>query len=40
MNALGRLAEPEEVARFTLLAASGAGALVTGTIVDLTATVY
>ena len=40
MNALGRLAPPEEVARFTLLAASGAGGLVTGTMVDLTATAY
>jgi NAD(P)-dependent dehydrogenase (short-subunit alcohol dehydrogenase family) len=40
MNALGRLASPEEVARFTLLTASGAGSLVTGTIVDLTATTY
>jgi len=40
MNALDRLAAPEEVARFTLLAASRAGALVTGTMVDLTATAY
>jgi NAD(P)-dependent dehydrogenase (short-subunit alcohol dehydrogenase family) len=40
MNALGRLAPPEEVARFTLLTASGAGGLVTGTMVDLTATAY
>jgi NAD(P)-dependent dehydrogenase (short-subunit alcohol dehydrogenase family) len=40
MNALRRLASPEEVARFTLLTASGAGSLVTGTIVDLTATTY
>ena len=40
MNVLGRLASPEEVARFTLLAASGAGGLVTGTMVDLTATAY
>jgi NAD(P)-dependent dehydrogenase (short-subunit alcohol dehydrogenase family) len=40
MNALGRLADPQEVAQFTLLAASGAGSLVTGTILDLTATVY
>ena len=40
MNALGRLAPPEEVARFTLLAASGAGGLLTGTMVDLTATAY
>jgi NAD(P)-dependent dehydrogenase (short-subunit alcohol dehydrogenase family) len=40
MNVLGRLASPEEVARFTLLTASGAGGLVTGTMVDLTATAY
>jgi NAD(P)-dependent dehydrogenase (short-subunit alcohol dehydrogenase family) len=40
MNVLGRLAPPEEVARFTLLAASGLGELVTGTLVDLTATAY
>jgi 3-oxoacyl-[acyl-carrier protein] reductase len=40
MNALGRLAAPEEVARFTLLTASGLGGLVTGTMVDLTATAY
>ena len=40
MNALGRPAEPEEVARATLLAASGLGGLVTGTLVDLTATAY
>jgi 3-oxoacyl-[acyl-carrier protein] reductase len=41
MNALGQPAPPvEEVARFTLLTASGAGGLVTGTMVDLTATVY
>jgi NAD(P)-dependent dehydrogenase (short-subunit alcohol dehydrogenase family) len=40
MNALGRVASPEEVARFTLLTASGAGGLVTGTMVDLTATAY
>jgi NAD(P)-dependent dehydrogenase (short-subunit alcohol dehydrogenase family) len=40
MNVLGRLAPPEEVARFTLLAASGLGGLVTGTMVDLTATAY
>jgi NAD(P)-dependent dehydrogenase (short-subunit alcohol dehydrogenase family) len=40
MNALDRLASPEEVARFTLLTASGAGRLVTGTMVDLTATSY
>jgi 3-oxoacyl-[acyl-carrier protein] reductase len=40
MNVLGRLAPPEEVARFTLLTASGAGSLVTGTMVDLTAIAY
>jgi NAD(P)-dependent dehydrogenase (short-subunit alcohol dehydrogenase family) len=40
MNVLGRLAPPQEVARFTLLTASGAGGLVTGTMVDLTATAY
>jgi 3-oxoacyl-[acyl-carrier protein] reductase len=40
MNALGRLAPPEEVARATLLNASSLGGLVTGTMVDLTATVY
>jgi NAD(P)-dependent dehydrogenase (short-subunit alcohol dehydrogenase family) len=40
MNVLGRLASPEEVARFTLLTASGAGGLVTGTMIDLTATAY
>jgi NAD(P)-dependent dehydrogenase (short-subunit alcohol dehydrogenase family) len=40
LNALGRIAPPEEVARSTLLAASSLGGLVTGTIVDLTATVY
>lgn len=40
MNVLGRLAAPDEVARFTLLAASGVGGLVTGTMVDLTATAY
>jgi 3-oxoacyl-[acyl-carrier protein] reductase len=40
MNVLGRLAPPEEVARFTLLAASGLGGLVTGTTVDLTAIAY
>jgi NAD(P)-dependent dehydrogenase (short-subunit alcohol dehydrogenase family) len=40
LNVLGRLAAPEEVARFTLLAASRAGSLVTGTMVDLTATAY
>ena len=41
MNALGRPAPPpEEIARFTLLTASGAGGLVTGTTIDLTATAY
>ena len=40
MNVLGRLASPEEVARFTLLTASAAGGLVTGTMVDLTAIAY
>lgn len=40
MNVLGRLAPPEEVARATLLVASGLGGLVTGTTVDLTATAY
>jgi NAD(P)-dependent dehydrogenase (short-subunit alcohol dehydrogenase family) len=40
MNVLGHLPPPEEVARFTLLAASGLGALVTGPMVDLTATAY
>ena len=40
MNVLGRLAPPEEVARFTLLTASGAGSLVTGTMIDLTAIAY
>jgi 3-oxoacyl-[acyl-carrier protein] reductase len=40
MNVLGRMPPPEEVARFTLLTASGAGGLVTGTMVDLTATAY
>jgi 3-oxoacyl-[acyl-carrier protein] reductase len=40
MNVLGRIAPPEEVARFTLLAASGLGGLVTGTTVDLTAIAY
>ena len=40
MNLLGRLASPEEVARFTLLTASGAGSLVTGTMIDLTAIAY
>ena len=40
MNVLGRLAPPEEVARITLLTASGAGSLVTGTMLDLTAIAY
>jgi NAD(P)-dependent dehydrogenase (short-subunit alcohol dehydrogenase family) len=40
MNVLGRMPPPEEVARFALLTASGAGGLVTGTMVDLTATAY
>jgi 3-oxoacyl-[acyl-carrier protein] reductase len=40
LNVLGRIAPPEDVARFTLLAASGLGSLVTGTMVDLTATAY
>jgi len=41
MNALGRPAPPpEEIARFTLLTASGVGGLVTGTMIDLTATAY
>lgn len=40
MNVLGRLAPPDEVARFTLLTASGLGGLVTGTMIDLTATAY
>lgn len=40
MNVLGRLALPDEVARFTLLTASGLGGLVTGTTVDLTAIAY
>jgi NAD(P)-dependent dehydrogenase (short-subunit alcohol dehydrogenase family) len=40
LNVLGRLAPPEEVARITLLTASGAGSLVTGTMVDLTAIAY
>ena len=41
MNALGRHARrPAEIARFTLLTASGLGGLVTGTMVDLTATAY
>jgi len=40
MNVLGRLGPPDEVARFTLLAASGLGGLVTGTTLDLTAIAY
>ncbi len=41
MNAFGRPAPPpDEIARFTLLTASGLGGLVTGTMVDLTATAY
>lgn len=40
MNVLGRLAPPDEVARYTLLTASGIGGLVSGTMVDLTATAY
>jgi len=40
MNVLGRRASPEEVARYTLLTASGVGGLVSGTMVDLTATAY
>lgn len=40
LNVLGRLAPPEEVARSTLLTASGLGGLVTGTTVDLTAIAY
>ena len=40
MNVLGRLAAPDEVARATLLAASGLGGLVTGTTVDLTMIAY
>jgi 3-oxoacyl-[acyl-carrier protein] reductase len=40
MNVLGRPAPPGEVARSTLLLASGLGSLVTGTMVDLTATAY
>ena len=39
-NVLRRPATPEETARFTLLAASGLGGLVTGTLVDLSATAY
>ena len=40
MNVFGRLAAPGEVARATLLVASGLGGLVSGTLVDLTATAY
>ena len=40
MNVLGHLPPPEDVARYTLLTASGLGGLVTGTMVDLTATAY
>ena len=41
MSALGRPAPPpEQIARFTLLTASGEGGLVTGTMIDLSATVY
>ena len=40
LNVLGRIAPAEEVARFTLFAASGLGGLVTGTTVDLTAIAY
>ncbi len=40
LNVLGRSAPPEEVARATLLAASGLGGLVTGTTVDLTMIAY
>jgi len=41
MSALGRPAPPpEEIARFTLLTASGEGGLVTGTMIDLSATAY
>ena len=39
-NVLRRPGTAEEVARFTLLAASGLGGLVTGTLVDLSATAY
>ena len=38
LNVLGVAATPGEVARFTLLAATGLGGLVTGTTIDLTAT--
>ena len=40
LNVLGVSATPEEVARFTLLAATGLGGLVTGTTIDLTAIAY
>ena len=40
MNVLGVIATPEEVARFTLLTATGLGGLVTGTMIDLTAIAY
>ena len=40
MNVLGRIAPAEDVARYTLLTASGLGGLVSGTMVDLTATAY
>ncbi len=40
MNVLGVQATPEEVARLTLLAATGIGGLVTGTTIDLTAIAY
>lgn len=40
MNVLGRLAPPDEVARATLLLAGDHGSLITGTMVDLTATAY
>ncbi len=40
LNVLGRLATPTQVARTTLLLAGGLGDLVTGTMVDLTATAY
>ncbi len=40
MNVLGVEATPSEVARFTLLAATGLGGLVTGTTIDLTAVAY
>jgi NAD(P)-dependent dehydrogenase (short-subunit alcohol dehydrogenase family) len=39
-NVLRRPGTPEEVARFTFLAASGLGGLVTGALVDLSATAY